>query len=510
MSAARHVAVLGGGITGLVAANALLTGAAAASLPLQVSLIEPERRLGGKIRTVALADTMIDVGAESLMTAHSGAALELVTRLGLERELIPSGSGPTLVLARGVPRPLPAGVLSGAPGAVGPLLRSRVLSPVGAARAAFDLVAPPTRIDRDCTVADLVTRRLGREVLERLVDPLLGTIHAADCELLSAAATAPQMLAALRSSTSLIRGLRAARAAAFAAGADSQRAPFITLHGGLGRLVDCLAERLATRASVRLGARAVTLGRSPAGGYLLRLADGQSVAVDGALIAAPAPAAATILSELCPPAASLLGRVRYASAVVVTLRCRTRPGAPQPPFTGLLVPRCERRLLGALTVLSAKWPHLVCNGELWLRASIARHATERAFELSDDELVRALSAELRQLIGPLICGGPLEVVDRHVMRWRACLPVYQPGHLERLDALEREIRRLPAVELAGAAYRGVGVPRCIEQALGAARRLLAAFGGPPADSPAAGPAPERNRHDNEQDGGLRCRTRSII
>lgn len=149
-------------------------------------------------------------------------------------------------------------------------------------------------------------------------------------------------------------------------------------------------------------------------------------------------------------------------------------------------------------------------GELWLRASIARHATERAFELSDDELVRALSAELRQLIGPLICGGPLEVVDRHVMRWRACLPVYQPGHLERLDALEREIRRLPAVELAGAAYRGVGVPRCIQQALGAARRLLAAFGGPPADSPAAGPAPERNRHDNEQDGGLRCRTRSII
>ncbi|MGE5335985.1 MAG: protoporphyrinogen oxidase [Nitrososphaerota archaeon] len=450
-----HIAVVGGGVTGLAAAHALIESGEA-----RVTLLESGERLGGKVRSERLAGATIDVGAESLMT-RDPAAVELCGELGIGGELVAPRATGTAVWARGALRELPGNVLSGLPGGVAPMLRAGILSPPGVARAALDLVLPATRLEGDGSVGELVRRRLGSQALDRLVDPLLGTIYAADSEELSLRATAPQLERLAREHRSLIRGLLAARPA-------PRSGPlFLGLPGGLERIVARLAERLEG-ADLRRGAEARRLGRAEDGRYLLEGRGFAPFPVDGAVIATPAGPAARLLAATAPGAAGLLRTVRYSSAVVVTLRYA--PGAlPAAGEAGFFVPRGERHLLGACTNLSAKWAHLAEGGATWLRCSVGRRGVPRALQTGDAELVELVAAELREALGPR--GEPNA---SHVARWEAALPVYEPGHLGRVERIERELRGLPGVELAGAAYRGIGVPQCVAQGRVAAERALAA------------------------------------
>ncbi len=241
----RHVAVIGGGIAGLAAAHALLQGA---DLPVRITLLEASRRLGGKIRTESIASHPIDVGAESLM-ARIPATIDLCRELGLEHELIAARETSSSVWTRGRMRALPPGILGGLPQGLAPVLRSGILSPAGVARAALDLLLPASPMDGDRSVGEIVERRLGGQTLDRLVDPLLGTIYAADCHALSARATAPGIDRIAREHRSLIRGLRAARQPDTAT--PDPRPLFVTLPGGLQRVVQRLSETLRGTAEQR-------------------------------------------------------------------------------------------------------------------------------------------------------------------------------------------------------------------------------------------------------------------
>ncbi len=453
-----HVAVLGGGIAGLAAAHALVRGGSA-----RVAVLEADRRFGGKVRSERIAGAAVNVGAESLL-ARVPAAIELCGELGLEDELVAPGKMATAVWTRGSLRELPGNVLGGLPEGVMPLLRSGILSPLGVARASLDLVLPATQLGRDSSVGELVGGRLGRQALERLVDPLLGTIYAADSDELSVRATAPQLERLAREHRSLIRGLRAVEP-------PPPRGPlFLGLPGGLERIVARLCERLGDDAELRCGMEATRLERTDHGSYRLSGLGFAPLLVDGVVIATPADSAARILSTASPTAAAMLRAIHYSSTVVVTLRYPPE-ASPQPPAgAGFLVPRSEGRLLGACTLLSAKWLHLAATGEIWLRCSVARREVARAQSLDDATLVERVAAELSEAIG--LSGEP---VDSHVTRWERSLPRYEPGHLERVTRIEEELHGLPGVELAGAAYRGMGVSQCVAQGRAAAAHTLAAL-----------------------------------
>ena len=366
----RHVAVIGGGVTGLAAAHALLRASRAdGEKSLRVTVIEADTRLGGKIRTEEIAGESVDVGAESLMI-RGPAAIDLCTELGLDEELVSPLQMTTCLWTRGRARELPAGVLGGMPEGVWPLLRSGILSPGGLGRAALDLVLPASGTSGDRSVADIVGGRFGREAVEQLFDPLLGTIYAAACDSLSTKAILPHFDLAAGEHRSLLRGLRAAGKPPTAGAKKPSPPGFLTLPGGLERIVARLRHSLSD-ADIRCGVHAGPLLRSVDGRYCLPVSDAKPLLLDGVVIATPAPEAATVLGATCPDAARRLRSIRYSSTVVVTLRCRGDALARPPAFVGLLVPRSERRLLGALTILSAKWEHLARNGELWLRASVS-------------------------------------------------------------------------------------------------------------------------------------------
>jgi protoporphyrinogen/coproporphyrinogen III oxidase len=459
VSGGLHVAVVGGGITGLAAAHAL---GRAGPDRVHVTVLEASPRLGGKVRSAQLAGISVDVGPEALLT-RLPSAIELCRELGLAHELVAPLASKTFVWTRGRLCELPPGILGGLPDGVGPVLRSGLLSPAGAARAGVDLVLPRRGDSADESVGALVRRRLGREALERMIDPLLGGIYAGDCDHLSVRATAPQLEALAREHRSLIRGMRAAGRSAV----PSTGPMFVTLPGGLERIVGRLRDLLRD-VDVRCGTPVRGLLRTADGRYRLELANGPPLHADGVIIAVPAFEAGLLLEQASPAAAAQLREIEYASVAVAWL-AYPASALPTPlEGTGFLVPRVEGRLLGACTWASAKWPHLAETGHLLLRCSVGRSGQSQARMLDDATLLERVAGELQEAIG--VRGRPLAA---HVTRWERALPQYAVGHLERVERIEEAIARFPRLALAGAAYRGMGVPQCIAQGRAAAGQILA-------------------------------------
>lgn len=460
---ARHIVVVGGGIGGLAAAHRL----AGSAEGVAITLLEASGRLGGKVSSERLGPHTIDLGAESLMV-RDPALLELIAELGLEQDLLAPAQSAIYVYARNALRELPPGILGGLPDGLSPLLRAGILSPAGLARAALDLLLPASSIEPDCSVAQLIAGRLGRQALERLFDPLLGTIYGASCAELSLHASAPQIAALAREHRSLIRGLLAAERPAGAAAGP----PLRTLAGGLERLVGALAQRIAPAVDVRLNAPVAEIARERAGLRLTLQRNGsqapESMLADQVLIATPAPAAAQLLAAIAPGAAAELAAIRYTQAVTVALRFAPDALPDSRRASGFLVPERAGRTLGACTFLSAKWPHLQAGGELLVRCGLARGALARADAQSDGQIVEALLGDLRAIID--LRAAPLESL---VARFAAATPIYAPGHRERIERVRARLADTPELALAGAPYQGIGVPQCIASGRQAAEQLLA-------------------------------------
>lgn len=462
----RTVVVVGGGITGLAAAWQLVR----APDPPRVVVLEASSRLGGKIATTEVGGVTVEAGPDAFL-ARVPHAVDLCGELGLAADLVPPAAGHAFLWTKGRLRRLPAGLVLGVPSDLVAVARSRVVGAPGLIRAGLDLMLPATPagaerpvggiVTSDRSVGEIVTGRFGRQVQERLVDPLVGGIHAGRSELLSAAATAPQLDAAARSGRSLLLTLR--RQAPPVAGGPV----FLTHPGGLGRVVAELETGLRA-AGVEIRTAAAVRGlRREAGTWQIHTGGGTEAA-DAVVVTTPAPVAAALLAGACPGAAALLQGIEHGSVVVATLAYR--PAAVGRPLdgTGFLVPRPEGRLMTAATFLSTKWAHLARPDVVLVRVSAGRYRDDRVMRLDDREVVGALHEELAEAVG--MREPPVEAT---VTRWRDSFPQYTVGHLERVAGIEDAVAGVPGLAVAGAALRGVGIPACTAQGRQAAERVLA-------------------------------------
>jgi oxygen-dependent protoporphyrinogen oxidase len=468
VSERRRVAVLGGGVAGLAAAHRLTELAP----EVDVVLVEARERLGGTIETERSGGFTIEGGAES-MIAEKPWALALCERLGFTPRLIGTREGErrTFVVRAGRLEPLPEGFLLLAPTSLAPLVRSRIFSWPGKLRMALDLVIPRGR-GGDESLAAFVRRRLGREALERVAQPLVGGIYTADPERLSLAATMPRFLEIERRHRSLILGLRRGATARGEAGA--RYSLFVAPDEGMGAFVAAIASRLPEGA-VRL--RAPVPGLARVGDRWRLTAGGEPITADALVVATPAHVAATLLGAHDAPLGSALAEIDYASSATVTLGYRA-PDLPPLQGFGFVVPAIERRSLLACTYSSRKFAGRAPEGHDLVRGFVGGALRPDLAGLADDALVGLVRDELRTLVG--ITASP-ELV--RVRRYPRAMPQYDVGHLDRVAAIERRAALLPRVVLAGAAYRGVGVPDCVRSGEAAAEAVLRDLKREPGASP---------------------------
>lgn len=435
-----RLTVVGGGITGLAAAwEAVQRGAS-------VTVLEAGPRLGGKIETDVIDGVPVEAGPDAFL-ARVPWATDLCRELGLADSLVSPAAGRAMVWQRGRLRPLPEALLLGVPTDVLGVARSGLLSPLGLARAALDFVLPRTPFGDNASVADVVGRRVGRQVVERLVDPLVGGINAGRSDQLSAVAVVPQVVAAARAHRSLVIGARRTRSGA------TEGPVFLTVRHGLGRLVEQLATALRDAGAViETGASVSSLDE-----------------VDGpVVVAVPAGAAARLLRQRAPEAADALAGIHYASVALTTFAYPAGTFPAPEGTSGFLVPRREGRLLTACSFGTNKWPHWALAGQVVVRASAGRVDDERAMALDDETLAHRLHGELVEALGMRA-----EPTLARVHRWAEAFPQYAVGHPDRVDRIERALAgAAPHVVVAGAAYRGLGIPACIKQGSDAAARLV--------------------------------------
>ncbi|MDR7483853.1 MAG: protoporphyrinogen oxidase [Armatimonadota bacterium] len=478
-----HLVIIGGGITGMAAAYAFATDPRAKAAGMRCTLIEGEPRLGGKVRTERVGECLIEHGPDSFLATKPQAA-DLCRALGLGDRLIGTTPGRAVYVAyRGRLHPLPDGMALGIPTRVWPLVRTGLLSPGETLRAAADLVLPRRRASGDETVGAFIRRRLGGAVADRLAGPLLGGIYAGDPDRLSLRATFPMLADWEAVHRSLVLAALARQRNAHAGGAETTpRAArsegtgggsiFLSLVGGLSELVEHLGASLEDAKGVTLlvgrTARRV-LRRIEAGrnSYLVDLDDGRTLSADALLLAAPAFASAALLEPLAPQAASSLRAIPYVSTATVTLAYRRDTVRHPLDGHGFVVARGEPLAITACTWASSKWAHRAPPDLVLLRCYLGAAGREAIVEEDDAHLVGLARTDLRVTMG--IEADP---VFARVARWSRAMPQYLPGHLERLEAIEASLRTLPHVALAGAGYRGIGIPDCIRQGTEAARRLV--------------------------------------
>jgi oxygen-dependent protoporphyrinogen oxidase len=462
----KRVAVIGGGIAGLAAAVRLRDRAPADT---EIIVYEQSGVLGGKLRTGELAGTTVERGAEAFLVGGpdggESAAVRFARRLGLGDALVHPAAVPAALAIGGRLEPVPAGTLLGVPGDLTTL--GAVAAP--AADADRDQGWPLLAAGEDVAVGALVRERYGDEVVDRLVDPMLGGVYAGRADLLSLEATMPALARTARSEHTLAGAVRSAQAAAVRV---PGRPIFATVDGGMGRLVAAAAAASGARISLGLPVR--DLSRTAHGWRLLLgpVPAAQHDDVDAVVLAVPAKAAERILSstQFTSDAGGIftsaaVGLVEYASVALAAMALP--PGTPLPELSGFLVPATEGTLVKAATFVTRKWPHLGAgDGPVIVRASLGRFGEQE--RLRRDDLV--LAAQAHAELGALLGGELPPPVGSWVQRWGGGLPQYRPGHVERVAFARAGLP--PGIALAGAAYDGVGIPACVASGESAAEDVL--------------------------------------
>jgi oxygen-dependent protoporphyrinogen oxidase len=469
-----HIVIVGGGITGLAAAYALVTDPRVDRLGLRCTIVEAEPVLGGKLQTEQIDGCLVENGPDSFLATKPWAA-DLCRKVGLGDRLVGTLPGRTVYVAyRGRLHPLPEGMAFGVPTRLWPLVRSRLLSPAEKLRAATDLLLPRRDGTGDETIGSLLRRRLGGAVVDRLAGPLLGGIYAGDPDQLSVRATFPMLAEWEASHRSLILAALARRRRSrgvLAAGGASPM--FLSLIGGVSELVHRL-QSLLGGVLILTGRTVAWLQRRP-GGYHLGLDDGTMLEASAVLLAVPAYVAAGLLERLAPEASRLLRAIPYVSTAAVTLGYRRADLDHPLDGHGFVVARGERLAMTGCTWLSSKWPHRAPPDRALLRCYLGAAGRDAVVDAEDSRLVAMARADLRATMG--VDAEPLFV---SVARWKRAMPQYLPGHLDRLADIEADLSRLPDLAIAGAGYRGIGIPDCIRQGTEAAGRLAAHLARQPA------------------------------
>lgn len=458
------VAVVGGGIAGLAAAWELTQRAPSAT----VVLLERSARLGGKIQSAAFAGRSVDLGADAFV-ARRPEGVELCRELGIEHELVGPGSRQAFVWNEGRLHPLPAGMALGIPTHLRTVIGSGLLSASGRARAVAGALVPALHprlgSGEDAPIGELVGHVFGRQVVQRITDPLIGGIHAGRADELSAAAVYPPLHQAATRRGRLVRNLRRLTPEP----ADPASPVFLAPRQGLSSLVGTLAEQLAKR-NVELRTGFTVRSITPGAPLVIEGEAGQSVEADALVMATPAKASSAMLSGAHPDLARWLAQVPYSSVALVTMRFAAGDVTSPLEGTGYLVPRGDA-LVTACTFITSKWPQLWHADDVLVRVSAGHAGDERAMAMDDDSVVRACVDELSPAIG--LRAPP---VDAMVARFPDAFPQYLPGHLDHVELWEAQAQKIGNVALAGAALRGVGIPACVASGRRAARAVLGRLG----------------------------------
>jgi protoporphyrinogen/coproporphyrinogen III oxidase len=520
-----RVAVVGGGMAGLGAARAL-EDARVTGGDVDWVLYEEEPRFGGKVQTVRRDGYVVEGGPDSAIVEKPW-PIQMARRLGIGDRLLDSNEDirKSYVFTRGRLHELPEGIILMVPTRVVPFALSGLISWPGKFRMGMDLLLPRGGVaagggsgaaDRAATasgmsgvaaatpdesLAAFVRRRLGREALERIAEPIVAGIHAGDPEQMSVQATFPMFLQMEREYRSLIVAMlerrraraRAAASASVARPAGASAAPrsyFYSFRTGLADLSDAMAaslpaERMQGGTAVRSLAPGGTGTGQGAGGerYTLELADGRRELVDAVVLATPAWASGELLRPVAPLAAADLASIPYVTTATVSLAFRRDQVTHPLRGFGYVTPRAEGRGVMATTWSSSKFRHRAPDGHVLLRSFVGRAGLEASAQLDDDELIALVRRELREVMG--IAADP-ELAE--IFRWPKGMPQYRVGHTDLVARIEAAVAAVPGVELAGGAYHGIGIGDCLREGAAAAERALEHVRGLPEDGVPPQPA----------------------
>jgi oxygen-dependent protoporphyrinogen oxidase len=460
--------IIGGGIAGLSAAYY-----AAQKLPgAQITLLEADQRWGGKIITerIPLGDGQFIVeGGPDTFLATKPWGVALCKELGLGERLHGTNlhQKNTYVLHRNQLQPLPDGLAMMIPTNIQAVLKSALVSWPGKARMGFDFLLPPRPVNGDESLGEFVSRRLGREAYENLIEPLMSGIYAGNGDALSLASTFPYLRDLELKYGSLARGALEMRKKMPAT--PGSRSAFLTPTTGLAEVVESLVDSL-TRCGVnlRLNAAVEHLEKEQAG-YAVVLHDGETLEADAVILAAPAFASGKILESLAPALSAALRQIPYVSTATISLGYHLRDIPRALDGYGYVIPRREGRQALACTWTSTKFPHRAPEDHALIRVFVGRAGQDADMPRDEAALTALAREELYRTLG--VTAEPLMA---RVFVWEDAMPQYNLGHQELLKVIQSAIENLPGLALAGNGYRGIGIPDCIHSGQAAAEKILAA------------------------------------
>jgi oxygen-dependent protoporphyrinogen oxidase len=464
----KRIAIIGGGISGLSAAFTLekqrLDGAS-----LEYVLFESSPRFGGVLVSEQVDGCLIEAGPDSFLTEKPWAS-DLCREVGLGDQLIGSNDADrkTYILVKGKLVAIPDGLMFMVPTKITPTVLSPLFSASTKLRMAREWFHPPQKANADETVASFVERHYGTEMVDRLTDPLLSGIYGGEASQLSVRAVLPRFVEMEAAHGSLGRGMLAARTKLAHASKPPVRPLFTSLKSGMQQLVDAILARLP--ASVFQPSTPVQQLQPQNGSWVVS-AGYASDQFDAVIVATPTHAAAELLGMASTELASQLRGILYTSSVTVNLGYDRSVRASLPPGFGFLVPRSEGKRMLAATFVHSKFPHRAPEDRALLRCFIGGARDEEVLQTPDEEIVRMVREDLRQIIK--LTADPLFT---RVYRWKGAMAQYGVGHLERLQRIETMLQQLPGLALAGNGYRGIGVPDCVRSGNDAANGILLALG----------------------------------
>ena len=472
-----NLTIIGGGIAGLSAAYYAAQAAAREARPLQICLLEAGPRWGGKIATERVrfedGEFIIEGGPDTFL-ASKPHGVALCKELGLSGRLHGTNqkSKNTYVLHRSRLRPLPDGLAMMIPTNVSAILKSGLVSWPGKLRMGLDFALPPRALNGDESLGAFVSRRLGREAYENLIEPLMSGIYAGDGDQLSLASTFPYLRDLELKHGSLARGALAMRKKMPVT--PGSRSAFLTPTTGLAEIVEALLEQLTSLGvELRLETAAQSAWPTPEGGWQVQLPAGESLLSDALILATPAHVSARLLAGCSPELAAALGQIPYASTATVSLAYRQADLPRALDGYGYVIPRREGRRALATTWTSTKFPHRAPEGYGLIRVFVGRAGQDAGMPRSHEDLLALAREELA-----LTLGIQAEPLLWRAFYWEQAMPQYNLGHPALLKRIDAGLEKLPGLGLAGNGYRGIGIPDCIHSGQQAATRVLAQAGVP--------------------------------
>ncbi|MFQ5585701.1 MAG: protoporphyrinogen oxidase [Thermodesulfobacteriota bacterium] len=464
----KKVVIIGAGISGLSTALSLEEEAAKRGVALEITLIERNKRVGGNIMTERADGFLIEGGPDCFLSEKPW-AMELCRKIGLGEKLLTTNekNKKTFVLSRGKLHELPEGVILMVPTKITPLLFSRLLSLRGKLRMGLEFFIPRKKGNRDESLGDFVRRRLGQEALDKIAEPLVAGVHAGDPDTMSVRASFPKFVEMETEYGSMIRGMlarmrqmREGRKSAGKAGTPKGGAKrpkvtmFMTLKEGLSELVDTIVSRFTmTTIKMSLTVKEVCAQST---GYAVRIEGGETIDCDAVIIAAPAYAASAIIKGLDRDLSERLLTIPYVSTATVSLGYKKRDVKHPLNGFGFVVPKTENRRIMAASWVSVKFKHRAPTNSVLIRCFVGGAKNEELVFRSDEEIIRMVRDELRDIMG--IVAEPVVV---RLFRWHKAMPQYTIGHLDRIKMIEESTGSHPGLYLTGGAYGGIGISDCV-------------------------------------------------